>query len=102
MAKTPYRRHRLFWIVEEKKTHGKKRVRYGFRPQVGVRWNAEEKCMVFDNWWVSNGQANTADLQDACWRSGYDILAMVRPGFRFKNRSQAGQFYTMITLMIGT
>lgn len=100
MAKTPLRKHRLFRIYQERRTHGKKRFRYGFWPDFSFM-NFHGEFVVADSHWVGDSQTTAIDLHQACRRMGYDLDRMVRPGFRFRNRQEAEQFYTVMILTLG-
>lgn len=101
MAKTIYRRHRLFHITRERKRSGNKPFRYGFNAQFGWYISTEGKFAAHDQVWLGTNQTGTIEFEQACDRGGYDLQRMVRPGFKFRNRVEAEQFYTLMVLSIG-
>lgn len=84
--KTKYREHSLFFIYRERRTHGKKRFRYGLGLPFGRynRFNTDNHA-----------------LAQAMTQAGYELKNMEQPTFRFQNRETADRFYTIMTLILG-
>jgi hypothetical protein len=88
MMKTKYREHSLFHIYRENRKpdkRGGKRFRYGIRIHVYSDLNV----------------SGISKLAVAMQQAGYDIKRLRKDGFRFRNRVEAEQFYTVMSLTLG-